>query len=228
MEPGLHLGDGVAWLESQPPDSLDGIFSDPPWGAGPDIMGQSTWQTLLARVLWAAERVVRADGHVMVWYGQAMLDPIFRYVLPHTRLYLNAILMIRVEPHRAFARYSSSEYIFVLGRMRFAPPRSRAYAFQEYVCKPSGQAGGAHPCGKNQETVAQILRDWFRPGDVICDPFAGSDTTGWAAKRLGMSCYSFEVDPAMYATATARHTQQDLFLAPPAPPRPSGFAGVMP
>jgi hypothetical protein len=44
--PGLHLGDGVAWLEAQPAGSLDGIFSDPPWGAGPDIMGQATWQAI--------------------------------------------------------------------------------------------------------------------------------------------------------------------------------------
>jgi hypothetical protein len=212
MPPGLRLGDGVAWLETQPPDSLDGIFSDPPWGAGPDILGQMAWQALLARVLWAAERVVRPEGHIMLWYGQAMLDPIFRYVLPHTRLHLNAILMIRFEPHRMFARYSSSDYIFVLGRTRFAPPRGRSGAFQEYVCNGSKRAGGAHPCGKNQETVAHILRDWFRPGDVICDPFAGSDTTGWAAQRLGVGCYSFELDPAMYGVAQARHAQQDLFI----------------
>jgi hypothetical protein len=31
LMPGLYLGDGVAWLESQPDDSLGGLFTDPPW-----------------------------------------------------------------------------------------------------------------------------------------------------------------------------------------------------
>jgi DNA methylase len=208
----LQLGDGVAWLEAQPADSLDGIFSDPPWGAGPDIAGQAIWQSLLARVLWAAERVVRDDGHVHLWYGQAMLDPIFRYVIPHTCLFLNAILTVRYNPHRYMARYAVLDYVFVFGRTRHAPPRGNLYAFQEYVCNLHGKSDTDHPCPRSQETVSAILRDWYREGDVICDPFCGSDTTGWAARRLGMSCYSWEIDPVMFRYAEARHAQQDLFL----------------
>lgn len=41
------------------------------------------------------------------------------------------------------------------------------------------------------------------------------DTTGWAARRLGIACYSFEVDPAKYALALERHSQMDLFLDSP-------------
>jgi hypothetical protein len=148
----------------------------------------------------------------MLWYGQAMLDPIFRYVLPHTRLHLNAILTVQYMPHRFMARYATSDHIFILGRTRFAPPRGHAYSFQEYVCNSHGRKDTEHPCARNQETVSHILRDWFRPGDVICDPFAGSDTAGWAAQRLGIGCYSFEIDPGMYQIAQARHAQQDLFV----------------
>ena len=69
LPPGLHLGDGVAWLENQPDDSLDGLFTDPPWGAGPDIAGQRQWVGLIVRVLVACERVVKPAGNILIWYG---------------------------------------------------------------------------------------------------------------------------------------------------------------
>lgn len=105
----------------------------------------------------------------------------------------------------------SRDAIFVLGRARHAPPRSTPYAIPvHYVA--SGKPEREHPCSRPIGAVHHILRDWFRPGDVICDPFAGSDTTGWAARRLGIGCYSFEIDPRIYQIAEARHAQQDLFL----------------
>jgi DNA modification methylase len=209
--PGLHLGDGVAWLESQPDDSLDGIFSDPPWGVGPDIAGQEVWQDLLLRVLRAGERVVRPHGHILLWYGQFQLDSIFRHLLPLTSLHLNALLTVSYLPHKFYSSYATLEVVFVLSRTRNVPPRGTPCAFPEYRSISHGHSDTTHPCSRNAKTVSAILRDWFAPGDVICDPFAGSDTTGWAAKRLGISCYSFEVDPRMYETALARHSQLDLF-----------------
>jgi DNA modification methylase len=39
---------------------------------------------------------------------------------------------------------------------------------------------------------------------VVLDPFAGSGTTGIAARRLGCSFVGFEIDPAQVAAANAR------------------------
>jgi DNA modification methylase len=45
----------------------------------------------------------------------------------------------------------------------------------------------------------------------IADPFAGTDTTGYQARRLGLECWSWEIDPEKYELAVERHRQTDLF-----------------
>jgi DNA modification methylase len=217
MRPGLYLGDGVAWLESLPDDYLDGIFTDPPWGAGPDIAGQGVWLELLERVVRAAERVVRPQGHIMLWYGQAMIGQVLRTVLSSTSLHLNAILVVEyIGTQRFFARYAPLDYVLVLGREKNTPPHGSPYCRMIYssVSRPHSADANLcvqHSCGRNVVTVGHILRDWFAPGMRIADPFAGTDTTGYQTRRLGLDCWSWEIDPEKYELAVERHSQIDLF-----------------
>lgn len=212
MAPGVHLGDGLAWLHEQPADSLDGIFTDPPWGTGPAIAGQAEWLVLAGSLLQAAERVVRPAGHTMVWFGQAQWDTVCRQVLPDVGLYLNAFLVVDYVPKRFVAQYATLDMVGVFSRTRFAPPRSDPFCWPIYRAVSTGWHDSSHPCYRPPAVVESILRSWFRPGDRIADPFAGSDTTGWAARRLGLDCWSWEIDPLMYEAARERHAQGDLFL----------------
>jgi DNA modification methylase len=218
IEPGLHLGDGVAWLESLPDDYLDGIFTDPPWGSGPDIHGPEVWLDLLERMVRAAERVVRPQGHIMLWYGLAKIDSVLRVVLGATKLHLNAILTVEyLAPSSFIAKYYQVDFVLVFGRRKHNPPYGRPYC--KMVYKVVSRANSAdyklsllHPCARNVVTVGHILRDWFAPGMRIADPFAGTDTTGYQARRLGLECWSWEVDPVTYRLALERHKQMDLFV----------------
>jgi DNA modification methylase len=215
--PGLYHGDGVAWLETLPDDYLDGIFTDPPWGSGPDIRGQDIWLELLERVVRAAERVVRPHGHIMLWYGMGRIDSVLRVVLGATRLYLNAILTVEYCGNtRFFAKYSPVDFVLVFGRQRNNPPHGRPYSGTVYRSVTRAHSAEAamsvrHSCARNVVTVGNILRDWFAPGMRIADPFAGTDTTGYQARRLGLECWSWEIDPEKYQLALERHKQLDLF-----------------
>jgi DNA modification methylase len=216
MRPGLYLGDGVAWLESLPDDYLDGIFTDPPWGSGPDIAGQDVWLELLERVVRAAERVVRPQGHIMLWYGQLMVEDVMRVVLRNTQLHLNAILVVEYfGVQRFFARYAPLDYVLVLGRKKNTLPHGSPYCRMIYEAQSrpgmDRDLSLKHSCAKNAVTVGNILRDWFAPGMRIADPFAGTDTTGYQARRLGLECWSWEIDPEKYELALERHSQIDLF-----------------
>jgi DNA modification methylase len=60
---------------------------------------------------------------------------------------------------------------------------------KERICR-NGKA--VHPC---QKPLAVILPFVERAGaDTILDPFAGSGTTGVAAKRLGRRCILIEIE----------------------------------
>lgn len=93
---------------------------------------------------------------------------------------------------------------------------------------------GEHPTEKPVSLMAEIVADFSRPGDLICDPFMGSGTTGVACARLGrpfigieqnerwfdLSCRRIEVAQREY-TAQGRLFSE----APPKPVQTSMFGG---
>lgn len=59
-----------------------------------------------------------------------------------------------------------------------------------------------------------IVRDYSRPGDLVCDPYAGGGTTALACLTEGRRAIGAEVDPDTHAKATARLStwQPSLFV----------------
>ena len=58
--------------------------------------------------------------------------------------------------------------------------------------------------GKPLGLMRAIVRDYSRPGDLVCDPFVGSGTTAIAALSEGRRFVGSEMDPAHHAIACAR------------------------
>ncbi|MGV1944884.1 MULTISPECIES: DNA methyltransferase [unclassified Agrobacterium] len=57
------------------------------------------------------------------------------------------------------------------------------------------RAGGNHPTVKPIALMQYLIRHITPPGGTVLDPFAGSGTTGEAAKREGMNCILMEAEP---------------------------------
>lgn len=79
--------------------------------------------------------------------------------------------------------------------------------------RASGSGGGR---GKSVDLMRALLRDYSRPGDLICDPCAGHATTGVAALTMGRRFVGSECDEATFHRARKRldETQVvDLFDA---------------
>jgi site-specific DNA-methyltransferase (adenine-specific) len=49
-----------------------------------------------------------------------------------------------------------------------------------------------------------LVSDFTDPGELVCDPFAGSGTTGVACIRLGRRFIGWERDPKYFAVAVKR------------------------
>jgi site-specific DNA-methyltransferase (adenine-specific) len=52
--------------------------------------------------------------------------------------------------------------------------------------------------------MERLLGDYSEPGDVVCDPFAGTGTTLLAARRMGRHAIGAERDESAFALARAR------------------------
>jgi DNA methylase len=53
----------------------------------------------------------------------------------------------------------------------------------------------SYPTKVPPEAIEPLLRHFTRPGDIVCDPFAGSGMTGVAAMRLGRHAYLNDLSP---------------------------------
>ncbi len=70
---------------------------------------------------------------------------------------------------------------------------------------------GGHIGGKPLALMRALVRDYTRPGDIVCDPCAGGATTLIAAHQEGRIGIGAEMDPETHALGLRRierHTQQ--------------------
>ncbi len=78
------------------------------------------------------------------------------------------------------------------------------------------ERSGLHPTEKPRRLMAEIVADFTKPDQTICDPFMGSGTTGIAAVQNGRNFIGIERDETHFATACRRiedaQRQGDLFL----------------
>ncbi len=83
----------------------------------------------------------------------------------------------------------------------------------------SGKGDREHIGGKDSSIMRAIIGDYTRPGDLVCDPCAGSGTTLIAAAIEGRRAVGAEMDPATFAKAQkriARGWTPSLFAEMPA------------
>jgi site-specific DNA-methyltransferase (adenine-specific) len=70
--------------------------------------------------------------------------------------------------------------------------------------KGAERSGNGHPCPKPLALMEALVSDFTNPGELVCDPFAGSGTTGVACIRLGRRFIGWERDPKYFAVAVKR------------------------
>lgn len=67
-----------------------------------------------------------------------------------------------------------------------------------------GQNARPHPTTKPLPLMRDLVDDFSDPGELVCDPYAGSGTTGVACRALGRRFIGWESDTAMAEIARRR------------------------
>lgn len=93
----------------------------------------------------------------------------------------------------------------------------------------SAERTGKHPTEKPVPLMRELVSLFSNPGQIVCDPFMGSGTTGVAAVRSGRQFIGIELDPGHFDLACSRieaaMKQGDMFVDPPKPTKQDSLFG---
>lgn len=226
----LHHGDWQRTL-TKLPQRVDAIITDPPYGArthtghnaGEEqvraVTGQATrtaidyahWTPTHVRefVSWAAEN---CRGWICAMTSDD-LAPAYQAAYEAEGLYPFAPIPIIQPRPRLIGDGPASWTVWLM----VARPRNREFATWGCLpgaywsqCEKHGVVAGAKPL----ELMRSIVRDYSRPGDVVCDPCAGGGTTLLAALWEGRQAIGSERDAETHAKATQRLKHASIPVRP--------------
>lgn len=93
-------------------------------------------------------------------------------------------------------------------------------------CVNTGRQG-EHPTEKPLPLMAELLQDYTKPEEIICDPFCGSGTTGVASVKTGRRFIGIERDPKWFDLSCRRISdalsRPDMFIELPKPAKQEAF-----
>jgi hypothetical protein len=104
------------------------------------------------------------------------------------------------------ARHENSTGMRHLRSVIHAPNKPAMKAWEKDAMK--------HPTLKSVSLLAQIIRAYSDPSDVVLDPFAGSGSTALTCFLTGRKCISYENDSMWYQQSIIRFNRVKEMLGP--------------
>jgi site-specific DNA-methyltransferase (adenine-specific) len=202
-------GDCLSELRKLPDKSVDLLLTDPPYGVGMarnryigsrsgPVFTSSAWDDAIPSREHFDE-MLRVSVNQIIWGGNY-----FSAHLPPTRCMLVW-----------FKRHNLPVLSFADCEIAWTSFDRNAMVFN---CRWSGyiKDGGdkkVHPTQKALELMKWCIEEFTVPGDLVLDPFAGSFTTGVAAKALGCRYIGIEREARYVCIGRTRIANQQPPLA---------------
>ena len=213
----LHLG---RWQDVLADVTCDAVITDPPYGsrthtatndhiAGSDLPDAADRQSI-AYHHWTPDDVhafvtswaPRCRGWFVAMTSHDLVPAYEAALGAFGRLTFAPLPVIQKRPRLVGDGPASWTVYLVVSRPRGAP-------YNTWGCLPGAyfshtEKNGAVAGAKPLSLMCSIVRDYSRPGDLVCDPCAGGGTTLLAALTEGRRAVGAELDPITHAAAQIR------------------------
>lgn len=205
---GLHLMDCKQGMKQIEPNSVDAIYTDPPYVS-------ELWENAFTVLARGAMRVLKPGGWCITYQpqrhlldiGDIMRRPGLKYYWDVPVLNTGATSMVHdrnvICLHKPIFIYQKPLETLKLR----TPPKTFADVIRGLRQK------AYHAWQQDIQDPISLLSRLCRRGDLILDPFAGTGTTLIAAKAMGMKYIGFEIDATTFRSAQNRLTQQPIDLS---------------
>lgn len=190
------------------------VFTDPPYNVGKEYKGWNdnmpTHEYLTFCAQWISE-VKRLAAEVCVFTPKKWALDYWNFL---GRDYQQVILPF--TPEGVFRSGFVNQFHFLLTN---AKPKERTKNVWEKVGMPGlgyffRENNFNHPGYTSEDLTGRVIRRLANPDAIILDPFAGTGTTAYVAKKMGRRCVTIEYSEQWCEfIATTRLRQIPMFAA---------------
>ena len=186
-EPTVNLIHGDCMAELPKLSGVAVVITDPPYG-----IGKADWDTEFPIEWYQIARTI-APRTVIITGGAQL-----RFSIPMVGEDLVDVIAARNLNGMTFGAIGFENWLAAV--VAGTKPRQGVNCFDFCVRakKPD------HPCPKPIEYMMKLVERVTDPGDLVCDPFMGSGSTGVAAIRCGRRFVGIERDSGYYNIASDR------------------------
>lgn len=189
----IIVGNFIEACDSIPDDSVDLIFTDPPYDDGSvPLYGD------LARI---AARILKPGGSLIAYVGHHAMPNVLNLMTPHLRFWWTLAVHHNGNTARLPGKWV---YVHWKPMLWFVKGGRRDNEFiADYIeSKPTDKA--LHDWQQDTTEAAYYIEHLTMPGDTVLDPFCGSGTTVVAALSIGRKATGIEIDPERASVAKGR------------------------
>ena len=208
----LRQGNCLGLIHSLPPESVNLILTDPPYGLNLDLSKRVDYLDTPDHVFDLLRRLSDKLFQVLCFNSHLYMFCASQHFHITRNILLDAGFSVRSSP-LIFLKGSSqhfdlSDFMESYEMIVFAQKGTRTLnmASTDVLGGEThvGSTSRFHPVQKPIEIMKSLIELSSLPGDLILDPFAGSATTLIAARELGRSSIGFELDPGYYSAGLMR------------------------
>lgn len=196
ITPEVRHGDFREVLSDIPDESVDLIFTDPPYSR--------TALDLFADLGKFAARVLTKGGNLITYFGQALLPEVVGHLVDSGLIY-RWLICVRHEvgPARMTMPKVAVHQKPLLWFSKGVPFQSEFVADLIHSKRPDKKE---HDWQQSSVEAEYLIERLSPKGGMVIDPFAGSGTTLIVAKKLGRAYVGAEIDETHCKTTSKRLT----------------------
>ncbi len=197
----LHHGDFREKCTELANRSVDLIFTDPPYAR--------EFLPIYYELAKVAARTLKDDGSIVTYCGQDLKLQVIEFMQSAGLSYWWEIAVIHNGPFSSFfPKNILVKWKPLLWFVKGKEPYQNGKIFD--LIDSTKPAKIIHSHEQSSEDARYVIEQLTKPGEIVCDPFLGSGTTGIATLKLNRQFIGIEIENDRFDIAQANITKTVL------------------